>query len=288
MSPQNGLNKTEKMSDELRVSIIMPAFNSARYIREAIDSVLAQTWHHWELIVVNDGSTDETGSIVQDYHDERIVLVEQENRGVSAARNVGLGLASGEFVTFLDSDDILPPGSLKARVAFLENNREVDIVDGQVKVLNENLDGIERVYSPYYRGALLPRLLRLDDRVFCGTVYMVRSSVLSGMHFTESMKHAEDLLFFTILAGKCDLQYAFVDEEIYRYRKRAGSAMSDVAGLEAGYLDYMRSTFSTVPVSLMQRIFLRLKISKIMFLSWARHRRYTDAIVSVYRCLWCT
>jgi len=271
------------MNDTPLVSIIMPAFNTARYIKEAVNSVFAQTWQHWELIIINDGSTDETGSILQSFKDERITIVQQINKGVGAARNSGLEIAKGEFLTFLDSDDVLPPRSLEARANFLVNHHDIDIVDGQVIAKDENLDGVIRVYKPHYTGPLLPRLLMLDDQVFFGPFYMVRRSFLADAHFPVNMSHAEDLLFFTLLAEKHNLQYAFVNEEIYHYRNRRDSAMSNIASLEDGYLVFMQTVFVAIRVTYLQRVCLRLKISKIMFLTWASKREYQRAIMSVYK-----
>jgi glycosyltransferase involved in cell wall biosynthesis len=261
----------------------MPAFNTARYVKEAVNSVFAQTWGNWELIIINDGSTDETGSILRSFKDERITIVQQINKGVSAARNSGLEIAKGEFVTFLDSDDILPSRSLEARAMFLMNHHDIDIVDGQVIAKDENLDSVIRVYKPQYTGPLLPRLLMLDDKVFFGPFYMVRRSYLVDAHFTVNMSHAEDLLFFTLLADKRNLQYAFVNEEIYHYRTRRDSAMSNITSLEDGYLEFMQTVFFAIRVSYLQRVYMRLKISKIMFLTWASKREYQRAIMSVYK-----
>jgi len=276
------------MSTAPLVSVIMPAFNTAQYIGEAVDSVIAQSWSNWELIIIDDGSTDGTRDILQTYHDRRISIVEQENRGVSAARNLGLKQARGEFVTFLDSDDALPPKSLEARAMLLVNNRAIDIVDGIIVSKDENLEHVARTYTPYYRGPLLPRLLMLDDRVFFGPFYMVRSAHLSDLAFPVTMSHAEDLLFFTQAAYRRNLQYAFVDEEIYYYRGRPGSAMSDIAGLQAGYLAFMQTVFLTLDIGALRKLFLRLKVSKIMFLTWLSRGRYRSAFVSVFKCVFHT
>ena len=263
----------------------MPAFNAAKFIGEAVDSVIAQTWQRWELIIVDDGSTDETGAILKGLCDPRITVVTQSNRGVSAARNAGLALATGQYLTFLDADDTLPPASLEVRAEFLERHPGIGIVDGRISVRDACLGSVLRVYTPYYTGTLLPRLLALDDRVFFGPFYMVRSAQLTDVKFLENMSHAEDLLFFTRLAAMHSLQYSFVAEEIYNYRTGQISAMSNVEGLEEGYLVFMWSVFSTIKVSAFQAIFLRGKIAKILFLTWARKGNYLRAIKSIFKCL---
>lgn len=102
------------------VTVVMPVYNGEQYLRQAIDSMLAQTYTHWELVVVDDGSRDSTAAIVQAYQDPRIRYHYQENRGQTAALNKGLTLARGEFVTTLDADDWYPAESLAARVACLQ------------------------------------------------------------------------------------------------------------------------------------------------------------------------
>ncbi len=109
------------MSDpEALVSIVIPTFNRARYLREAIDSVLHQTYSHWELIIVDDGSTDETQSNLETLADARVQVVRRPHEGsVARARNVGLERARGRYVAFLDSDDRWMPSKLQLQVTDL-------------------------------------------------------------------------------------------------------------------------------------------------------------------------
>ena len=102
------------------ISIITPAYNAASHLEAALNSVLAQTWSDWEWVIVNDGSTDGTAAFLDALDEPRIRVVHQANGGVSAARNVGLDLARGDYVTFLDADDVLPPDALEQRAAFLD------------------------------------------------------------------------------------------------------------------------------------------------------------------------
>ena len=106
-----------------RVSIVMPAYNGGAFIGQAINSVLNQTYPNWELIVVDDGSTDNTADLVAGYKDPRVRYVYQRNAGQAAALNRGLDLAEGEFVTTLDTDDWLSSDSLSCRVDYLDSRR---------------------------------------------------------------------------------------------------------------------------------------------------------------------
>ena len=116
------------MADSVRVSVIMPAYNYAQFIGAAIESVLGQSWQDWELIIVDDGSTDATPAVIAGFHDPRIRALRRQNGGEAAARNSGLDLARGEYISFLDADDLYLPNALADRVAFLETHPEYGVV----------------------------------------------------------------------------------------------------------------------------------------------------------------
>jgi glycosyltransferase involved in cell wall biosynthesis len=105
------------------VSVIIPVFNRSTLVREAVDSVLNQTFNDFELIVVDDGSTDGIHTVLQRYGD-KLIYIKQDNKGVSAARNRGIAQAKGEFLAFLDSDDLWMPEKLSVQVEFFRKNQE--------------------------------------------------------------------------------------------------------------------------------------------------------------------
>ena len=109
------------------VSVIMPTYNTACYVQESIDSVLEQDYPSIQLIVIDDGSTDETVDIIRRYG-ERVVLLTQKNQGAAVARNTGLAAAEGEYIAFLDSDDVWLPGKLSAQVAYLDSHPDIGMV----------------------------------------------------------------------------------------------------------------------------------------------------------------
>jgi glycosyltransferase involved in cell wall biosynthesis len=269
------------------VSVIMPAYNAEKYIGEAIESVISQTYKKLELIVVNDGSTDKTLSIIKQYNDERVLCIDQKNKGVSAARNAGLDFARGQFITFIDSDDVLPSESLKKRIDVIFNNPDIDIVDGSIIIFhNERGKHIEdRVYKPYYNGALLRKLLKLDDKVFFGPFYLIRSEVINAVRFPVDMTHVEDLTFFIDIASKKELQYSHVKDCVYYYRKGHTSAMSDIAGIEKGYIQMLTKLKDISSVSLGDILLLRIKILKMLVLSWLTIRRPERAISSCIKII---
>lgn len=119
------------------VSVIMPAYNAETFIREAIDSILAQSHRDFELIILDDGSKDATASIVQSYDDPRIRLIQKDNEGVAATLNRGIGLAQGEFIWRHDADDISLPNKLHREISFLQDHPDCLLVATQVAFMTE-------------------------------------------------------------------------------------------------------------------------------------------------------
>lgn len=259
------------------VSIIMPAYNAARFLRESINSVISQTYQNWELLVINDGSTDNTGNIVKSFDDERIRYFEKKNGGVSTARNLGLKEMRGEFFCFLDSDDELPENSLELRAAYLEEHPEVDLLDGWVLVMDQQMGDVQRVYGPHYSGKVARLFIRVDDKYFFGPNLMIRNRH-QAYRFNEAMTHVEDLWFYTELAWNGNLHYGHVNDVIYHYRKTPGSAMSNLQGLEKGYWQYFKNVKDLPGVTKEELLYLKKKIRRIMSRSYIRSRNFYRAI----------
>lgn len=122
-----------------RVSVIMPVYNSEKYICQAIQSVLDQSFSNFELIIINDRSTDRSLEIIKSFVDRRIVLINNDKKGtIVESRNQGVRLSRGEFIAFLDSDDITHPDRLKAEVVFLEKNPDAGIVGASVRIIDKD------------------------------------------------------------------------------------------------------------------------------------------------------
>ena len=113
---------------EVKITVLMPVYNGAEYIAEAIESVLLQTFGDFELLIINDGSTDNTLNIINSFNDNRIVVISQENKGIGAALNKGLSLARAEYVARFDADDICYPDRLEKQYHFISSNPEYIVV----------------------------------------------------------------------------------------------------------------------------------------------------------------
>jgi len=131
-----------------KVSVVVPCFNYGRFLAECLDSVRAQTFEGWECIVIDDGSTDDTGAVAAAYaaKDGRFVSVRQENRGLSAARNAGMRRAQGDYLQLLDADDLLEEGKLEQQAAFLDQHPDCALVYGGMRYFQ--VRGSAKVLAP--------------------------------------------------------------------------------------------------------------------------------------------
>jgi glycosyltransferase involved in cell wall biosynthesis len=121
-----------------QVTVIIPTFNRARYLTEAIQSVLGQTFPDYELIVVDDGSTDGTAAVLEGFGDSRLRVLRQENHGISAAMNAGLRAAQGEYIARLDSDDVWFPNLLAYETRVLDSRPDIGVVYARAQAMSAN------------------------------------------------------------------------------------------------------------------------------------------------------
>ncbi len=265
------------------VSVVMAAYNAEQYIGEAVNSVAAQTYQSWELIAVDDGSTDRTPELLRALAagDARIRVLRRANGGVSAARNTGLEAVSGEYLTFLDADDVLPPDSLALQVAYMEQHTATTMLAGAVDFFEDGTGTLLRRWIPSYNGNPLRPLVRLEERVWANPSYLVRAASAAGHRFAEGMTHAEDRLFFAEVAAVAPQHFASVEAVVYRYRVSAGSAMSNLNGLERGYWQFYRAAKALPGVRPADLRYLRRRIVRIMALSYLAKRRVLDAFLSL-------
>ncbi len=260
-----------------RVSIITPVYNAGPYLIDAVRSVLEQTIACWELLIIDDGSTDSPRDRIRTcLEDPRITFVRQDNQGVSVARNVGLARARGEWVGFLDADDALTPRSLQCRMELLEKHPQLAFIDGRVDTFDVSLQTLRTSWTPSFNGMPFETLLFETDRCFWGPSWLVRNTG-TVKPFKVGMTHGEDLFFF--LENATRGEYSFVSETVLRYRKGHRSAMHNLRGLEDGYRTLYREIKGTVPgLSAGQLEILRKKYISIMRKSYLRRGALGSAL----------
>lgn len=243
----------------------MPVFNTEKYVAEAILSIVNQTYDNWELLIINDGSTDDSEQIIKGFLDSRIRYFYQENKGVSEARNVGLSKMEGDYFCFLDADDVFPRDSLKVRLNKFLADEGLAFVDGVVVMRSADMGTELSRYKPAIQGEVFSYLVRLDERCFLGNTWMVKRDKNFNYQFQKGLTHGEDLCFYLSIAlGK---KYDFVNEEILWYRKGHVSAMSNIVGLEKGYR-YFYQYAQKLGAAKEDLYYLKKRIRRIVFFSY--------------------
>ena len=266
------------------ISIITPVYNAEKYIHESIQSVIDQSYDRWELLIINDGSSDKSGEIIRSFDDPRIHYFKQDNKGVSAARNVGLQHMKGDYFCFLDADDILPENSLKARIEVFQSDLNIAFVDGMVLEFSNSLDDIHRIYQPNFFGPPLKNLVKLSEKCFLGSTWLVKRDHDFIYRMDERLTHSEDLDFYISLAHGNKNFYAFTTECILYYRRSKISSMNNIKGLEKGYLKLREKLLSVYHVDPIAYLNYALKVKKIIFLSYFRlNKDYKEAFLSLFR-----
>jgi glycosyltransferase involved in cell wall biosynthesis len=228
------------------VSVLIPAYNAGWCVRKAVDSVLAQDWRDFEVIVVNDGSTDDTAAVLAEYG-QAIRVIDQPNGGMSNARNAGIRAARGEFIAFLDSDDWWLPTKLGRQVAMLRQRPELGFCSCAARV--EDMDGaLVNLWScPQWQGSLLAYLFQGGASVpgSCSAVLARRDLVLAAGAFDETLRGAEDPDLWIRLAAITD--YACIDEPLVVILRRPGSVSRNLEAMRDSTLRMMRKNRHLLP-----------------------------------------
>ena len=219
-----------------RVSVVIPAYDAAAHIGEAIESVLAQTLPASELIVVDDGSGDETAEIARSF--EAVDLLTQSNRGPSAARNAGVTRSSGDLLAFLDADDLMTPRRLELQSAHLRENPATDIVFGAQEVRVEDETSV-----PYWveGSPTPPREIGPAEieRIYHMSMLLRRRTWDLVGPFDETMRMAEDL-DWTLRASELGVPMAVLDDVVTVRRVHAANATQDAVGSREGIFEAFR------------------------------------------------
>lgn len=216
------------------VTVVIPAYNVEQYIEECLRSVLAQTYRDFEVLVINDGSTDRTADKVKKFTDRRVRLINQLNRGLAGARNTGARRACGDYVAFLDSDDRWHPEKLQHHVDHLNKNPQVGVSYSQSAFIDA--DGKPMGYSqrPKLKG-ITARDVFLRNPVGNGSAPVLRAQVLIDIahmragvlsleeaYFDESFRQSEDIECWMRIALTTDWKFEGIGLPLTEYRVNEG------------------------------------------------------------------
>lgn len=181
------------------ISVLMTVYNCDKYLREAIDSILDQTWSDFEFIIVDDGSTDNSLQILKEYSDPRIkVIAYEENKGVAYARNVGLEQCTAEFVALMDADDISLPDRLKLQYEYLMEHSEIDGVYAKYRFLGTDGELREREYPMAYYNYKYVKAVMIFDNTVANLTAMFRRRIVEEyqLRYDETCKIGSDYRFW--------------------------------------------------------------------------------------------
>ena len=217
-----------------KISVIIPAYNAEKYITRTLNSIISQTYKELEILVINDGSTDNTQRIVEDIikQDTRIKLFNKENGGVSSARNLGIEMAQGDYISFVDSDDYIESNMYESLI-FTITSQKVDVVRCNYKKLSE--DGTflfagnlaefsgRRLMGDEIKEKCVPLLFKNMIEAYTPLLIITSDIVKRIPRFDTSIHMMEDLLYYLELFCNSESIY-FLDDKLYHYYENMNSS----------------------------------------------------------------
>ena len=218
------------------ISIIIPVFNAEKYLRQCLDSILAQTYTNYEVVIINDGSTDKSGDIIDDYgkYDDKIHPYHRNNGGVSSARNFGISVASGEYICFIDADDIISNNYLDILYTAIQKgadssiagfkhidvpqDKEIIVVPQkeEIKNLNDSILDFLDFEKPDWQRYLWNRLFKMS---------VIKKN---NIRFREDIYYKEDGVFLVDYLCKSNGLVSYSNQIIYYYRQNQNSALGSL------------------------------------------------------------
>ena len=254
-----------------RFSVIVPAYNVEAFVGEAIESVLRQSVSDWELIVVDDGSTDATAAVVDGFTDPRIHLIRQENAGVSAARNQGIAGARSAFLAVLDSDDRLRPTALERLSVGFEGAPKVCVAYGNASLIDVSGKAFGPDTRPVFglrpSGYVLPMLLARNFIINGGALLVRARCLRNSGHFREDIRMGQDWELWCRLAALGDFQF-IGHEPVLEYRVRQGSVSRVTGSSVKEHLPEIDAAFTNPQIT---RLFTKRELIRL------RRKRESDA-----------
>ncbi|NRT73686.1 glycosyltransferase [Clostridium beijerinckii] len=215
------------MRNEVKISVVMPVYNSEKYLKESIESILNQTYENFEFIIINDGSNDDSLRIISEYSkvDSRIRVISRENRGIVKTLNEGITLSKGEYIARMDADDISNPKRFEVQVEFMEKNKDYGVASTFINIFGNAYD--ERINNEIENCHNKENIQMMDllcsQFVICHPTVIVRKQVfdLYGL-YNEEYKYCEDLELWLRLL-KNGVKIKNIPQRLLNYRKDISS-----------------------------------------------------------------
>lgn len=222
----------------MKISIIIPTYNTGNYVTNAIESVIATKFNDYEIIVVDDGSTDKTELLVKPYLNKNITYLYQENSGLAAARNTGMINSNGKYLVFLDSDDLILPDKLVIQSNFLDSHIEYDVVySNSMCFIGEDVYNTFILDMPHYSENIFPNLL-FGNFIHVNSVMVRKEKVMQAGMFDPLMRELEDWDLWLRMSYQGS-QFAYMDKILSKVRIRKGSMTNNQAQMNRAMVNVL-------------------------------------------------
>ncbi len=230
------------------VSIVIPAYNAMKYLPETIDSVLNQTYNDFEVLIINDGSSDHIVQWVSQLVDPRVKLISQTNQGVTVARNKGIACAQGEYIAFLDADDLWEPTILEKQVRCLEDNPAVGLVHTWMTIIDEQSKLTGKVMTSNAEGDAWKQVVELNT-VPCSSVMVRRCCFETVGVFDQNLRNIDDWDMWIRIAAR--YPFAVIKEPLMRYRQHLNNMTKNWKEVEQSSQIIIETAFRSAPPELL-------------------------------------
>ncbi|MDM9381601.1 glycosyltransferase [Chlorogloeopsis sp. ULAP01] len=248
-----------------KVTVVIPAYNAMAFLPETLESVLRQTFTDFEILIVNDGSTDNILEWASELKDPRVKLITQPNQRVSAARNTGITNAQGKYIAFLDADDLWEPAKLEKQIRCLDEQPTVGLVYTWTLLVDKENNPTGRIFASHLEGKVWNKLLE-NDPISSGSSPLVRRSCFDTVGlFDRNLAYAPDLDMWVRIAYRYPI--AVVKEPLVRYRQLPNSFSRNRQGMIKELRQVVEKAFASVPL---EQLYLRNQCYASIFfgLAW--------------------
>ena len=233
-----------------KVSVLIPAYNAMEFLPETISSILNQTYQDFEIIIVNDGSLDHIESWAKQQSDSRIQLISQSNKGLASARNMGLANARGEYIAFLDADDLWLPAKLEKQVQILDDNWDIGLVYTWISLIDEQGKPQGKLRKNYAQGNVWLELTT-HNIVECGSVALVRRECFNKVGLFDinlPFSCSEDWDMWLRIAAY--YKFGLVREPLVYYRCHSNNLSGRWQAMDESFQIVIEKAFNSAPKSL--------------------------------------
>jgi glycosyltransferase involved in cell wall biosynthesis len=233
-----------------KVSVIIPAYNAMKYLPQTVESALLQTLTDIEIVIVNDGSSDGIVEWASQITDPRVKFISQPNQGTATARNTGITQSKGEYIAFLDADDIWEPTKLEKQAQCLDNNPLVGLVDAWAAFIDEDGKPTGYVMKPTTEGDVFRQIVEAcESTVCCGSSPMIRRSCFDNIGLFDRDSYIEDIDMWLRIARH--YHYGVVKEPLLRYRLHDSNKSKDCESMLRGFRQLIEKTYQSLPTEVL-------------------------------------